>query len=363
LTRCVLFRDYDGTTYELETPLTSNIEYAQVATDLGIPEYVNKSNFHIERGLVTIWAGLNAHRMGERLPAGSSVKLPREPIPVLFFGGAAVRMLCPSTNEPSSPLYRELNDIDLISSKSRAQDLYRLLLALGDVCGTRYHYFVSRSDRRFNAMRAGKRYRVRTVERVLDDGTIQCGLLDIFTDSIDLRHRVDVRDAFGSPKDNLYTVGLHNIILSKCQYIFDAPVTAREELIRQQLDYRILSYPYYRADRILIGIEEKDMRDLCAIFLDHEIGEERNEISLDKIHRTLDKDKKFALTLRLNLESMLRNEGTLKGMGVPSSDITKVFGRIEEILAALPKVDKRWSNPWWNVDVETPQIFGKSPTV
>ena len=360
MTRCILFQDYDGTTYELDTPLESDIDYDQITTDLDVPNYVNRSNFHIERGLVTVWAGLNAHRMEKLFPAKATQRLAKEPIPVLFFGGAAVRMLCPSANEPSSPFFRELNDIDLIAPQSRAQDLYKLLLALGDLCGTRYHYFVARSDRRFNAMRAGKRYRVRTVEKILEDGTVQCGVLDIFTDSVDLRHKVDVRDIFGLSKNNLYTIGVHNILLTKCQYIFDVPATAREELVRQQLNYRILNYPNYRADRLLIGIEEKDMKDLCAIFLDHETGEGENDINLNKIRRTLEKDKKFALTFRLNLENILRNETILRKIGIPSNDITRIFDRIQNVLDSIPKIEKRWSNPWWNVDVETPQIFGKS---
>ena len=358
--RCILFQDYDGAVYELETPLRSSVDYGQIAKDLEVPEYVNRSNFHIERGLVTVWAGLNAHRMGQLFPATATQKLAKEPIPVLFFGGAAVRMLCPSANRPSSPFFRELNDIDLIAPKSRAQDLYKLLLALGDLCGTRYYYFVARSDRRFNAMRAGKRYRVRTIEKILEDSSVHCGVLDIFTDSVDLRHKVDVRDMFGLAKNNQYTIGVHNVLLTKCQYIFDVPATAREELVRQQLDYRILNYPDYRTDRLLIGIEEKDMRDLCAIFLDHEIGEGESDINLGKIRRTLERDKKFALTFRLNLENILRNEAILRKIGVPDGDAARIFDRIQSLLDATPKIEKKWSNPWWNVDVETPQIFGKS---
>jgi len=360
LTRCILFQDYDGTTYELDTPLGSDIDYEQITTDLEVPDYVNRSNFRIERGLVTVWAGLNAYRIEKIFPGKATQRLAKEPIPILFFGGAAVRMLCPSANEPSSPFFRELNDIDLIAPRSRAQDLYKLLLALGDLCGTRYYYFVARSDRRFNAMRAGRRYRVRTIEKILEDGAIQCGVLDIFTDSVDLRHKVDVRDMFGLSKNSLYTIGVHNILLTKCQYIFDVPATAREELVRQRLDYRILNYPDYRTDRLLIGIEEKDMRDLCAIFLDHETGEGDNDINLNKIRRTLERDKKFALTFRLNLENILRNESILSKIGIPSGDITRIFDRIQNILQAVPGIEKRWSNPWWNVDVETPQIFGKS---
>jgi hypothetical protein len=358
--RCILFTDYDGTTYEVETPLSSKVSYETVRKHLEIPDYVDKSSFTMERGLVTVWAGLNAHRVKELFPEATLQKPVKEPIPTLFFGGAAVRMLSPSANKPSSPFFRELNDIDLIALKNRAQDLYKLLLSLGEICGTRYYHFAARSDCRFNAMRAGKRYRVRTIEKILEDGSLQCGVLDIFTDAVDLRHKVDVREEFSFPKENLYTIGVENVILSKCQFIFDVPLSARDELIRQHMDYRILSYPHYRSDRLLIGIEEKDMKDICALFFDHEIGNEKNNINPEKMRKILEKDKKFALTFRLNLENILRNEAVLQEIGFSKADITKFFSRIQKVLEIVPKVEKKWSNPWWNVDVETPQIFGKA---
>jgi hypothetical protein len=358
--RCILFKDYDGTTYEVDTPLSSKVNYEHIRKSLEIPDYVDKSSFTMERGLVTVWAGLNAHRVKELFPTATFQKFIKEPIPTLFFGGAAVRMLSPSANQPSSPFFRELNDIDLIAPKNHAQELYKLLLSLGEICGTRYYHFAARSDCRFNAMRAGKRYRVRTIEKILEDGSLQCGVLDIFTDAVDLRHKVDVREEFSIPKENLYTIGVDNVILSKCQLIFDVPASARDELARQHMDYRILNYPHYRSDRLLIGIEEKDMRDICALFFDHEIGKEKGNINSEKIRKTLQKDKKFALTFQLNLENILRNEEVLREIGFSKSDITKIFSRIQKVLEAVPKVEKKWSNPWWNVDVETPQIFGKS---
>jgi hypothetical protein len=211
-------------------------------------------------------------------------------------------------------------------------------------------------------MRAGKRYRVRTIESILNDGSLQSGVLDIFTDSVDLRHKVDIRDIFDISRKNLYTVGMHNILLTKCQYIFDALASAREELFHQRLDYRILDYPYYRSDRLLMGIEEKDMKDLCALFLDHDVGEGEEAINLKSVCRVLERDKKFALTFRLNLENILKNERMLKEMGMAGTAISQIFSRIQTILDAIPRVDKKWSNPWWDVDVETPQIFGKTPS-
>jgi len=358
--RCILFTDYDGTAYEVETPLSSKVNYETIRENLGIPDYVDKSSFTMERGLVTIWAGLNAHRLKELFPKATFQKTIKEPIPTLFFGGAAVRMLSPSANKPSSPFFRELNDIDLIAPRKHAQELYKLLLSLGEICGTRYYHFAARSDCRFNAMRAGKRYRVRTIEKILEDGSLQCGVLDIFTDSINLRHKVDVREEFKSLKENLYTIGVNNVILSKCQFIFDVPLSARDELTRQHMDYRILHYPYYRSDRLLLGIEEKDIKDICALFFDHEVGNEKSNINPEKMRKILEKDKKFTLTFRLNLENILRNEEFLQKLGFSKADITKIFSRIQKVLDAVPEVEKKWSNPWWNVDVETPQIFGKT---
>jgi hypothetical protein len=136
LTRCLLTEDYDKTKYEIETPLTSSIDYKQARAQLHIPEYVDSKSYLLERGIVTIWAAMNPKAI-TRMSTPEQLKIKNEPIPVLFFGGGAVKMLCPVANQPTSPLYREIDDIDLIASRKRAQDLYKLLLVLGDLCGTR----------------------------------------------------------------------------------------------------------------------------------------------------------------------------------------------------------------------------------
>ena len=359
MTRCLLTEDYDKTRYEIETPLTSSIDYQQARGELHIPEYVDPTSFLLERGIVTIWAAMNARTLFKLGPAAERLKIKNELIPVLFFGGGAVKMLCREANIPTSPLYREIDDIDLIASRRRAQDLYKLLLALGDICGTRYYHFVTRTDRRFNAMRAGKRYRVRAIDKILSDDSLKPGTLDIFTDEIDLRHKVDVRAALDDPKGNSYTIGVENVLMAKCQYIFDVPRSAQRELVDQGLDYRILNYPPYRSDRLLMGIEEKDIKDICSIFMSHDIGEGNKCVSLEKIRHVMEKDKKFALTFKLNLENFQRNGSFLKGIGLADSDMERVMSRVTRILDAIPEVDKKWSNPWWNVDVETPRIFGK----
>jgi hypothetical protein len=359
LTRCLLTEDYDKTRYEIETPLTSTIDYNQVRAELHIPTYVDSSSYLMERGIVTIWAAMNAGRISNLGPTAGRLKIKNEPMPVLLFGGGAVKMLCQDANLPTSPLCRDIDDIDLIASRKRAQDLYKLLLALGDICGTRYYHFVTRTDRRFNAMRAGKRYRVRAIDRILNENSLKPGTLDIFTDEIDLRHKLDVRNAFDDPEENVYTIGIENVLMAKCQYIFDVPKSAHKQFVEQGLEYRILDYRPYRSDRLLIGIEEKDIKDICSIFISHDVGEGGDSVNPDKIRRVMEKDKKFALTFRLNLESFLRNEKFLKSLGLTDSSSERITSRVADVLQAIPEVDKKWSNPWWNVDVETPQIFGK----
>jgi hypothetical protein len=355
-----LTEDYDKTRYEVETPLTSKIDYGRVRRDLGIPEYVDLKSFLLERGLVTIWAAEKPSRLKEFGSTPELEKIKHIPIPVLFFGGGAVKLLCKVANDQNSPLWRDIGDIDLIASRKRGQDLYKLLLTLGEICGTRYHHFITRTDKRFNAMRAGKRYRVRAIDKILDEASLRSGTLDIFIDEIDLRHKVDVRDVFNDPAGHLYTIGVENVLLAKCQYIFDAPKSAYNDLVQSGLEYRILNYSPYKQDKLLIGIEEKDIKDICSIFLDHGVDEGETPISTSKIKTTLEEDKKFALTFRLNLESLLRNEALLGKIGLSQGSIEIVMSRANEVLKAVPIVDKKWSNPWWDVDVETPQIFGKA---
>jgi hypothetical protein len=208
-------------------------------------------------------------------------------------------------------------------------------------------------------MRAGKRYRVRAIDKILSEESLKPGTLDIFTDEIDLRHKVDVRAALDDPEGNRYTIGAENVLMAKCQYIFDAPKSVQAEIVQQGLEYRVLNYPAYRSDRLLMGIEEKDIKDICSIFITYDIGEARHNLNPARIRHVMERDKKFSLTFRLNLESFQRNEKFLRDIGISHVDVERVVSRANDILAALPKVDKKWSNPWWNVDVETPRIFGK----
>jgi len=359
MTRCLLAEDFDKTVYEIDVPLTSLIDFRQIRSDLGVPQYVDSDNFLLERGLVTIWAAMKVQSLKE---SNEHLEVGKGPIPVLLFGGAAVKMLCPMANDPHSPLCREIGDIDLLTSKKRGQDFYKLLLALSGLCGTRYYHFATRSDRRFNAMRSGKRFRVRAIDKIADD-SLKTGILDIFTDEISLRHKVDLRAALENPEQNAHTIGPEALLLTKCQYIFDVHESECDESQRQEIEYRILDYAPYKHDRLLIGIEDKDVRDVCSILLSHDFDQRGSSIQTAIFGSALKRDKGFALTFKLNFERLAKNEAYLKHIGLPNRDVETILSRAGRVLDAIPPVDKKWSSPWWNVDVETPKIFAKNHAV
>jgi hypothetical protein len=79
-------------------------------------------------------------------------------------------------------------------------------------------------------------------------------------------------------------------------------------------------------------------------------------INVNLIKRILSKDKRFTLTVRLNLQNLVDRVDVLKKEGLSSLDVNKVVDRATEILKEIPLVDKKWEKPWWNIDVETPKI-------
>ncbi len=352
--RFVLYEELDGKTYYVELPLTSAVDPAELREELGLPSYIDLKYFPMRSAVVTLWAAINAHRLHELYPKAFDKRISKNHIPALLFGGAAVKIHCKSANA-SGPLDREIKDTDFIIPKKQGANFYKLLLNMDRAFGTHYKSFATANDRRFNAWRHGERYRVTNINGVTEEGLPTITVLDIFCDRIDLRHRVEVNSEFERYKENLYTIGLESLLLSKAQFIFDAPIEVAEELKERGQDYRILSYPYYDKDKIIVGMEEKDVKDVCAVFLDHEIGEGQEKIDAQKMRKFLGRDNKLALTVTLNLKNIVERPDALKKW-MSKSEISAVTERIERLLKELPLVNKKWDKPWWNTAVETPTI-------
>lgn len=71
------------------------------------------------------------------------------------------------------------------------------------------------------------------------------------------------------------------------------------------------------------------------------VGEAEKIVNSNVIRNILGKDKQFALTFRLNIESLLRNETLLKQIWLSKSSIETIFKRANLVLEAVPKIDKK----------------------
>jgi len=232
---------------------------------------------------------------------------------------------------------------------------YKLLMSMDKAFGTQYKSFATLNDRRFNTWRYGERYRLTTINGITADGLPTITVLDLFCDRVNLRHEVEVKDVFDRYKENLYTIGLESLLISKAQFIFDMPKEAEEDFKLRGQEYRILPYPYFAKDRVIIGMEDKDLKDVSAVFLDHDIGKGIEKIDAQFMRKILEKDTKLALTVTLNLKN-LAEKPEVPRKWLSKSEVSTVTDRIGTLLRELPTVNKKWDKPWWNIEVETPII-------
>jgi len=199
--KCVLYEDlYARKKIEVKLPLSSTADVEEFSRHLGIPTYVDKSYLPMRRAIVALWACQNAHELQRIFPDHIEKRISKKPIGALLFGGGAVKMYCSCANINNGPLRRPLKDVDFIVSKKQGTDFCKLLLKLGDLFGTEHLHFETEGDRMFMFQRHGTRYRIRTIDAVDKKGIPKVGVMDIFCDEIDLRHKVKLKDEFKNPK-------------------------------------------------------------------------------------------------------------------------------------------------------------------
>jgi hypothetical protein len=350
----VLYQEVDGAKHEVDLPLTSFLDIEKTMNELGLPAHIDLDYFPMRSAVATLCCAQKAHEIHRLFPQAYEKQISNKPISALLFGGAAVKFHCEHANG-EGPLARSIKDVDMIVPKNQGSNFCKLLFSMDKAMGTQFKYFRTKGDTLFNAMRQGQRYRVRTINGVTAEGLPTVTVLDVFCDCIDLRHKVEVKESFEHGRESIFTIGLENLILSKAQFIMDLPKTNMNVLKDSGQEYRILPYQWYSSDKVVLGMEEKDCKDTCAIFLDHPIGEGPEQISKEKMRKILEKDKKLALTVTLNL-SNLEKRGEFLAMWTNKSEATTISNRIAELLGHLPQVDKKWDKPWWNTAVETPLI-------
>jgi hypothetical protein len=350
----VLYQEVDGTKYEVDLPLTSSANIQDMMSELGLPSYIDLDYFPMRTAIAVIWASQKANKIHTLYSRAFEKEVSNKPISALLFGGAAMKVHCEHSNGKGE-LSRAIKDTDFIVPKNQGSSFCKLLLGIDKALGTQFKFFKTKGDTLFNAMRQGQRYRIRIINGITSEGLPTVTVLDIFCDSIDLRHKIEVKDSFERCAEKLYTIGLEHLILSKAQFIVDYPKSDIQTLKEHEQEYRILPYDSYARDKVLLGMEEKDVKDLCAIFLDHPTGKGKEEIDAERMRKILEKDKKLALTVTLNLRNMTEKTEPLEKW-LKKSEVSLVADRVRSLLDALPMIDKKWDKPWWNTAVETPRI-------
>jgi hypothetical protein len=102
-------------------------------------------------------------------------------------------------------------------------------------------------------------------------------------------------------------------------------------------------------------MEDKDLKDVAAIFLDHEVGKGSEKIDAQMMRKAFEKDSKLALSVTLNIRNLVERPEILAKWSSKNEAAT-VISRIEALFNQMPKVDKKWDKPWWDTEVETPII-------
>lgn len=216
---------------------------------------------------------------GSRIAAAASAS----ELPLRLTGGVAVALRCPSAAEP--PLRRDYADIDLVTIGSGREAAAALLEGLGYA-----------PDREFNALHGNRRL------FFWDEANER--QLDVFVDEAMLCHRIDFRSRLAVAPT---TLPLADLLLMKLQ---------------------------------VVETNEKDLIDICALLVDHDLGAEGRGIDSAYLASLAAGDWGLWKTLGMVAE---RAEGFATGLqGFASGEV--VAERLRRLRQQLDEVSK--SRSW-----------------
>jgi hypothetical protein len=309
----------------IELPLRYDSPPEQARAALGLGDYVDVSDPVVARAVELLKALLAD---GVEMPVG-------------LLGGTAYRFRCPSSNSTTLGLRRPLHDIDMACHHADVKKFRAALLGLGARHGSGLTVVETHADHMFNALQGGRRLRFRTVDSVVD-GRVVLGTLDVLADEFRFCHNLDLtKDVTSAPKDG-HSLPLATLLLTKLQFIQSIPAQHRA-----LVPGRVLA-PFGKKE-FIIGPEDKDVRDILAVLLDHSVGEEPNQISLRRFLEPLGNDWGFWTTVKLNLDHLLKSP-LFSGLS-PERQAT-IRGHAETLLGAMEKIQPKrhfafLQKEWW----------------
>jgi hypothetical protein len=199
-----------------------------------------------------------------------------------LLGGVAVWQQCPSARVP--PLARTYGDADFVARASERKQITPFMEEHG-----------YEADRMFNALHGASRLNFHDPTR---DRPV-----DVLLDRFAMAHELDLSDSF-SP-DGL-TISLADLVMTKLQ---------------------------------VVSINEKDVRDLLALFVDHGVGD--GDIELRRVLEATRNDWGLEHTMHRSLATLTEMVGEF---GLTSEQSALIIERIAELSRALDAGPKgaRW---------------------
>lgn len=202
-------------------------------------------------------------------------------------GATAFRIHCPRFKDLHTKLGRELTDLDFMARGQQINEIVQLFQDIGYQKDPRMHSFV-------------------VYQRGIFQHPETKLVADVFFDKLSMCHTIDFKDrlALDSP-----TITLADLVLEKTQ---------------------------------IVKINEKDMKDLAILFLEHDIGEsEAEKVDGKYIRQLLSKDWGFYYTVTTNLKKARDRLATYEPLD--NSQRQQIAARIDRLLALIDSEPKSTS--------------------
>jgi hypothetical protein len=217
-------------------------------------------------------------------------------LPVRVIGGVAIAMRCPAAHE--APLARPYADLDIVTTARSAYSVGELLKELGFSPEERFNQLHGRSRLLFGSATCHL--------DVLVDKLVMCHTLD-------LAKRINVTDG---------TLPLADLLLSKLQ---------------------------------IVNLNDKDVRDIVAVLVDHELTDGDDGINRSYIADILGSDWGWWRTATATMETVRER---LSGLGLAPDQLDRVAARLDALSRLSDACQKsiRWRArarmgervPWYN---------------
>ncbi len=333
----VVVDPFTRATVPVELPLRFRTEPEEARRALGLPDYLDVSDPVVRRAVGLL------HALAAVEPS----------IPVAFFGGVAYRIRSPTSNGPTSGLRRNLHDIDLACLQPDGRRMTAALLALGPRGGSALTVVETHADHMFNALQSGLRLRFHMIDHVDEQGRATLGTIDVVANEFRFCHNLDLRADVAAAPSHARALSPESLLLTKLQAIQSIPAEHGN-----LVPGRVLG-PFGKRD-LLIGPEEKDVRDVLALLADRTVGDNGTaDVSADRFIAPLANDWGFWTTVRLNLDNLGRSPLL---PALPPAVAERIRSNVGRLRAATDRVQPKrrfgfLQKEWW----EPVESLGTTP--